>query len=61
MLETSKQNNQASIEEIQKIYDLFVIKLNILKKDKDKIIQDIAKRIDEQKIAEKLQELKDKY
>ncbi|MFA6307647.1 MAG: hypothetical protein WCS88_03050 [Patescibacteria group bacterium] len=61
MPQTNNKSTQDSIIEIQQIYDLFVIKLNRLRQDKDKIVKAIAQRIDDQKIAEKLQELKDRY
>jgi hypothetical protein len=61
MPQTNNKSTQASIEEIQKIYDLFMIKLNKLKGEKNEIINSIIQRIDEEKVAEKLKELKDRY
>jgi len=48
-----------SIEEIQRIYDNFVVQLNKLRSNKNKIIKDITLRIDEKKVAKQLKELKD--
>lgn len=58
---TKNKATEDKITEIQKIKDLAIFKLNKLKDDKNKIISQIIQRIDEEKIAKKLQELKDRY
>ncbi|OGY94632.1 MAG: hypothetical protein A2406_02285 [Candidatus Komeilibacteria bacterium RIFOXYC1_FULL_37_11] len=52
---------QDKIAEIQQIRDLALLKLGKLKDDKNKIISQIIQRVDEEKISQKLQELKDRY
>lgn len=61
MPQTNNKSTQTSIEEIQQIYDLFMVKLNKLRGDKNKIVQDIIQRIDDEKVAQHLQDLKEKY
>lgn len=61
MKRSDNNTTQQKIEEIQKIYALFLNKLNELKKEKNEVVQKILKRISDQKVAEILQELKDKY
>ncbi len=57
--QTKNKNTQDSIAEIQKIYDLFVVELNKLRSDKNKIVKGIVQRIDEKKVARQLKELQD--
>ena len=61
MPQTNTQATHKNITEIQEIYDLFMVKLNKLKGERNEIINGIIQRIDEQKVAEKLKELKDRY
>ena len=61
MAEQKTKSTKETIAEIQKIRDLALLKLNKLKGDKNKIITKIIQRVDEEKIAQKLQELKDRY
>ena len=61
MPQTNNKSTQESIEEIQKIYDLFMVKLNKLKEDKNEIVNKIIQRIDDEKVDEKLKEIKDRY
>jgi len=57
----NNKTTKEKIEEIQNIYDLFINKLNKLKIEKNEIVNNVIQRIDEQKIAEKLKDLKDRY
>ena len=61
MAEQKTKSDKETITEIQKIRDLAMLKLDKLKGDKNKIISKIIQRVDEEKIAQKLQELKDRY
>ena len=61
MAEPKTKSTKETIAEIQKIRDLAMLKLDKLKGDKNKIISQIIQRVDEEKIAKKLQELKDRY
>lgn len=61
MATAKTKDAQDKIAEINKIKDSAILKLNQLKKDKNKIVSQIIQRIDEEKITQKLQELKDRY
>jgi len=61
MPQTKTKDVQDKIAEIQQIRDLALLKLGKLKDDKNKIISQIIQRVDEEKISQKLQELKDRY
>lgn len=61
MAQIKTKTSQDKIAEIQQIRDSALLKLGKLKDDKNKIITKIIQRVDEEKIAKKLQELKDRY